>query len=117
MVVGARSSSDTLARVTQVERLTSATASGASWNPTYAVWDVPVSANAATVAFDPKGAAISAPIFHFTNFTGTQPGTVSIDGVTQQADVGYFATLDPTTQSLWVTLNGTVSAPISVQVR
>ena len=79
--------------------------------------DVPTTANAATTTLDPKGAAISAPIFHFTNFTASQVGEVQVDGVTLQAGVGYFATLDPATQSLWVTLNGTVSAPVSLQVR
>ncbi len=117
LVVGAHSTADTMKRVTQVERLTSATVSTASWNPAFAGWDVPTSPGTTTVSLDPHGAALAAPLLRFTQFTAAQVSALTIDGVAQQPGVGYFATVDPATQSLWVTLNGTVSAPVSVGVR
>ena len=110
MVVGARSTNDTLAQVTQVERLTAAAVTGAAWNPLYATFD----ATAATVTLDPKGAAIASPVFRFTAPQLTQ---VTLNGVPLTANAGYFATVDPATQSVWVTLNGTVTGPISLQVQ
>lgn len=114
MVVGAHSSDDTLARVTEVEHLTSATVTGATWNPLYAVWEAPASA---TLSLNPQGGAISAPVFHLSNFTASAVSQVLVDGVALQPGTGYFATLDPADQSLWLTLNGTVSSPVSVQVQ
>ena len=117
MVLGAHSSNDTLTRVTQVERLAEATVSGATWNALYATWDAPSIQGGTTLTLDPKGAEIAAPIFRFTHFTATQPTEVKVDGAVLEPGVGYFATVDAVTQTLWLTLNGKVSAPITVQVR
>jgi hypothetical protein len=106
-----------MARVTQVERLSAATVSGATWNAMYAAWDAPAVSGGTTLALDPRGAAIKAPIFHLSQFNGAQVTEVKVDGVVLQPGVGYFATVDAATQSVWVTLNGTVSAPITLQVR
>ena len=117
LVVGARSTADTLTRVTQVERLTSATVTGATWNPMYAVWDAPAASGGTTLTLDPKGAAIKAPLFRLTGFTAAQLSQVTVDGVVLQAGAGYFATVDAATQSVWITLNGTVTAPIALRVQ
>lgn len=117
MVVGAHSSNDTLARVTEVEHLTSATVTGATWNPLYAVWDAPAAAGGTTLSLNPQGGAISAPVFHLSNFTASTVSQVTVDGVALQPGTGYFATLDAADQSLWLTLNGTVSSPVSVRVQ
>ena len=116
MVVGARSTNDTFTRVTQVERLAEATVTGATWNPIYAVWEAPSTQSGTTLTLDPKGAEITAPIFRLTNYTATQPTEVKVDGEVLQPGA-YFATVDAATQSLWLTLNGKVSSPITLQVR
>ena len=51
------------------------------------------------------------------HFTATQPIEVKVDGAVLEPGVGYFATVDAVTQTLWLTLNGQVSAPINFQVR
>jgi hypothetical protein len=117
MVVGAHSTNDTLAQAAQVERLTAATVTGATWNSMYAVWDAPTAANAATVTLDPKGTEIASPVFHFTGFTATQLSQVTINGVALTANSGYLATIDAASQSLWLTLNGKVNGPISLHVQ
>ncbi len=117
MVVGAHSTNDTLARVTQVERLAAATVTGGTWNALYAVWEAPHVQSGTTLTLDPQGEEIAAPIFRLMNFTATTPTEVKVDGVLLQPGVGYFATVDAVTQTLWLTLNGKVSAPITLQVR
>lgn len=42
---------------------------------------------------------------------------MSLGGVVLQPGVGYFATVDPGTQSVWLTLNGTVSSAVTLRVR
>jgi hypothetical protein len=114
LVVGAHSTSDTLARMTQVERLTATTVTGATWNPMYAAWDAPIST---PFTVDPPGAAITSPIFRLTGFNGTALTEVTVNGVALLPGHGYFATIDAATQSVWVTLNGTLSEPITLRVR
>ncbi len=117
MVVGPRTTSSVFSRVTQVERIAATVVNGATWNPMYATWDRAYAPGGTTFNVDPRGGAITTPIFRFTSFTGSSVSEVRVGGVTQTAGVGYFATIDPATQTLWITLNGTVSGNVSVLVR
>ena len=82
-----------------------------------AVWDAPAASGGTTLTLDPKNAALNAPIFRLTGFTSAQLTQVTVDGVVLQPGAGYFATVDAATQSVWITLNGTVSAPITLRVQ
>jgi hypothetical protein len=116
LVVDGHTGNPTLAKASAVEKMVAAQAMNASWNPGYAIWDVPTSANRATASIDPKGATFSTPILRFTGFTATQLRQVQVNGVPLTANDGYFASFDPAGQAVWITLNGTVSGPISVHV-
>lgn len=114
LVVGAHSTDETISQVTQVERLAATTVSGATWNPMYAAWEAPASS---TLTINPAGGAIESPVFRLTGFEASSLTEVSVNGTALQAGSGYFATIDPLSRSLWLTLNGTVSAPITLNVR
>ena len=117
LVVGSRTRGDTMAKVTDVERLATATITGATWNPLYAVWDLPAVIGGTSTTIDPKGQTLTTPIVRLTNFTASQLTEVSLGGVPLQSGSGYFATLDAATHTLWITLNGTVSSTLTLLVR
>ena len=56
------------------------------------------------------------PVFHFTGFTAAQLGQVKLNGVALSPNLGYFATVDAASHSVWVTLNGKVNAPVSLHL-
>jgi hypothetical protein len=113
MTVGPKSAEATMAQVTEIEHALSAQVTGATWDPSYAVWHASMTGNRATVTMNPLGGALSTPIFRFTGFTGMAPAHVTLDG---QETSAYFASVDPATQTLWLTLNGTLTGPVSLQV-
>ena len=76
LVVGSRTRGDTMTKVTDVERLATATITGATWNPLYAVWDLPAVIGGTSTTIDPKGQTLTTPIVRLTNFTARGlPGT------------------------------------------
>jgi len=111
MTVGKKSAQATLEQVTAVERMLGAQVS-AAWDPSYAVWTSAMTAGGATVTIDPAGGALKAPVFRFTGYTGGAP-VVKLDGAPLDA---VFTTVDAATQTLWVTLNGTVTSPATLRV-
>ncbi len=117
LVVGSRTRGDTMAKVTDVERLATATITGATWNPLYAVWDLPAVIGGTSMTIDPKGQTLTTPIVRLTNFTASQLTEVSLGGVPLQSGSGYFATLDAATHTLWITVNGTISSTQTLRVR
>jgi hypothetical protein len=56
-------------------------------------------------------------VFHFTGYTAAAPGSVTLSGHTLTAGTDYFATVDAATQSLWLTLNGTVTGSVTLQAQ
>ncbi len=139
-VIGQRTTQATQVQVTAVERLTASTLSAsegtvvaagpigpartddvafspAGYSPVFATWEVACAAGRATATLDPKGAAVAAPVFRFRGFTAATVSSVVLNGQPVTAGVDYFASVDPAQQTLWLTLNGTVTAPMTVQVR
>ncbi len=112
MTVGKKSTQTTLEQVTQVERMLAAQVS-ATYQPSYGVWSAPMAAGGATVTIDPTGGALVSPVFRFTGFTAAAPSRVTLDG----APFGStFATVDAASQTLWLTLHGTVTARVTLHV-
>ena len=112
MVVDKHSTNATLEQVSSVERMLGAEVTGGSWNPTWACWD----SSASTVTLNPSAGAVSAPIFRFTAFSAAQLTAVTLGGV-PLAPGDYFASVDAANQTLWLTLNGTVTGPVTLQVQ
>jgi hypothetical protein len=86
------------------------------YDPVYATWDVETASSRATVRLAPNDGAIEAPIFRFQGFTSAQLSQVTLNGSALTPNSGYFATLDAAEQTLWLTLNGTVTAPVVLHV-
>ena len=113
LTIGPKSQGTTMAQVTQVERMVAAQVTGGTYDPSFGVWRVPMSGNRGDVTLTPAGGAVEKPIFRFTGFTGAAPTQVKLDG---QLTSNYFASVDAATQTLWLTLNGTVTGPVAIHV-
>jgi hypothetical protein len=139
MVVATHSSSPTLAEATEIEHLTGATLSAsvgtvaamgnggagrtdqvtltpAGYDPVYAVWKLAAASNAVTATLTPAAGPITQPVFHVTGFNAAQLSSVTLNGTTLTADQGYFATVDAASHELWLTLNGTVTAAVTLHL-
>ena len=86
------------------------------YDQVYATWDVATASSRATVRLVPNAGPIEAPIFRFQGFTSAQLSQVTLNGSPLTPNAGYFATLDAAEQTLWLTLNGTVTAPVVLHV-
>jgi hypothetical protein len=113
LTIGPKSQATTMSQVTQVERMVAAQVVGGTYDPTFGVWRVAMTGNRGDVTLNPAGGAVEKPIFRFTGFTGAAPTRVTLDG---QPTSNYFASVDAATQTLWVTLNGTVTGQVAVHV-
>ena len=140
MVIGSHAANATPAQVTQVERTVGArlTASEgtvrtsgpggvgrtdsvpyapAGYDPVYSVWAVDLdAAGKATVTLEPQAGALETPVFRFHGFTAGAPRRVTVNGTPLEESRGYFATADSSERTLWLTLNATVTGPITLQV-
>ncbi len=140
MTIGSHAADVTLSRATQVERTIGArlTASEgtvrtsgpggvgrtdaiayepAGYDPVYSVWAVDMSSTGkATVTLEPQAGALEKPIFRFHGFTASGLAQVTVNGTPLEEGLGYFATAVPSANTLWLTLNGTVTGPITLQV-
>jgi hypothetical protein len=113
MTVGKKSPSAVMEQVEAVERWTAAQVTGGTYEPSYGVWRVPMTGGRATVSMTPAGGPVPSPIFRFSGFTGTAVSSVTLDGQPTQS---YFASVDGAARELWLTLNGTVVGPVTIQV-
>lgn len=113
LTMGPKTQSTTMAQVTQVERMLAAQVTGGTYDPSFGVWRVAMAGNQGDVRLNAAGGPVEKPIFRFTGFTGTAPTRVTLDG---QPTSNYFASVDASTQTLWVTLNGTVTGNVMVHV-
>ncbi len=139
MVVAPHSTAPTLAQATEVEHTVGATLSAAvgtvatqapggvgrtdlvalspaGYDPVYGVWQLAAASNQVTATLTPGAGALASPIFHLTGFSASQLSSVTLNGTPLTADQGYFATVDTAGQSLWLTLNGTVTAAVTLHV-
>jgi hypothetical protein len=139
VVIGARTGEATMTQVTEVERVLGAALSAtegtvattasagagrtdtvalapAGYSPVFGTWEVGCAQSRATVTLDPKGKALSAPVFRFSGFTQSQLGSVTLNGQALTPGVAYFATVDAAQQTVWLTLNGAVTAPVVLHV-
>jgi hypothetical protein len=83
----------------------------AGFDPVYAAWDVHAATNAATLDFAVSKGALVNPVCHVHDYGATAPPSrVTFAGKTLAANADYFASVDPETQSLWLTLNLTIGA-------
>jgi hypothetical protein len=93
-----------------IARTDTITYAPAGFDPVYAAWDAHAAQNAATLTLAvPAGSSLANPVFHLHDYAlPTAPTSVSFGGRTLTADSEYFATVDSTSSSLWITLNLTV---------
>jgi hypothetical protein len=138
-VLGPRTAAATLAQVTFVEHLLGAVLTATEgkvitqglagagrsdtvmfspegYNQVYATWDVATASSRATVRLAPSAGPIEAPVFRFQGFNSAQLSQVTLNGSALTPNSGYFATFDAAEQTLWLTLNGTVSAPVVLHI-
>jgi hypothetical protein len=115
MVVGAKSTQAVQQQVTAVEHLLNASVTGATYEPMTASWTAP-SGTSVTLA-PSAGGTVETPVFHFTGFTAAAASAVTLSGHPLTAGSDYFVTVDAATQSLWLTLNGSVTGSVTLQVQ
>jgi hypothetical protein len=87
----------------------------AGYDPVYGVWSLAAANGVIEATLDPRAGALEAPMFRITGFTAARISAVQINGVTLR-DGEYFASVDLESQVLWLTLHGTVSAALQLQV-
>ena len=140
MVIGSHAADATVTQVSQVERTVGARliasegavrTSGpggvgrtdnvayapAGHDPVYSAWVVDMSASGkATVTLDPAAGALDSPIFRFHGFSGPAPTKVAVNGQLLEEGRGYFATVVSADRTVWLTLNGTVTGPVTLHV-
>ncbi|MEO7312252.1 MAG: T9SS type A sorting domain-containing protein [Chitinophagaceae bacterium] len=87
------------------------------YNQIFATWEVDASANAADIILTAAaGKPIESPIFVLNGYSAATTGSICINGAAAVADVDYFATIDASSQKLWVTVNRTASPSLRLQV-
>ena len=60
-------------------------------------------ANKAAFSVTVAQEALVDPIVVVSGFTGTAVPAITVDGMAAVADVDFLASIDPTTQTLWIT--------------
>ena len=89
------------------------------YNPIYAAWSLTATApldEAVGFSLSPPAAGIVHPLILIHGWTAAAPTSVTVSGVAQVAGVGYFASVDTATQTLWLTLNASFSGATAVTV-
>jgi hypothetical protein len=101
-----------------VGRSDTATYVPAGWDHVYGAWATTMAGNAATVQLSIASGSLVDPMFAFRNYTATTPPAhVLVAGKELVADDDYFASVDPATKTLWLTLGSTVSGTVSLEVK
>jgi hypothetical protein len=86
------------------------------FDPVYGAWDAQTASGAATLVLSlPTGSCVN-PVFHLHGYAAGPPSSVTLDGRSLAADAEYFASVDPATTSLWVTLNLTVTGTATLAI-
>jgi hypothetical protein len=69
----------------------------------FSTWNIQAEGNKAEFTAAVAQEALVDPIVVVSNFTGTVVPAITVDGVAAVADTDFFASLDSTTQTLWIT--------------
>jgi hypothetical protein len=88
----------------------------AGFDPNYAAWDAHAASGAATLVLSVSSGSLANPVFHLHDYGAGPPSSVTLDGKPLTADSEYFASVDPATSSLWITLNLTVTGTATVAI-
>jgi hypothetical protein len=90
----------------------------AGWDHVYGAWAATAAGNAATVQLAIASGSLVDPMFAIRNYTAAAaPAHVLLAGKELVADEDYFASVDPATKTLWLTLGRTVSGTVSLEVK
>jgi hypothetical protein len=86
-----------------VNRTDLATLDPPGYDARYSTWNVAADANRAEFTATVSAGALLDPVVVVSNYTGATVPTVKMNGVAGVADVDYLASLDPATQTVWIT--------------
>ena len=92
------------------------------FDPTYTTYNLTAAGNQVVFTFTPAATTtVKSPIFVIRDYKGGKLPNISVNGAavtvnSGAADSGAFVSLNSTTNELWVTLNRSVTTPISVQI-
>ena len=90
----------------------------AGWDHVYGAWSASVAGNAAVMQLSIASGSLVDPMFALHGYTAAAPPShVRLAGKELVADVDYFASVDPASKTLWLTLARTVSGSVSVEVQ
>jgi hypothetical protein len=101
-----------------IGRSDSVTYAPAGYNQIYSTWNVRANnSNQATFNINVAQGALVNPVLVIHNYTAaTAPLSILVNGVSKSADVGYFASVDPANQQLWLTLKGSFSGTSTIRI-
>ncbi|MCC6808149.1 MAG: hypothetical protein IT381_12055 [Deltaproteobacteria bacterium] len=89
----------------------------AGYNHVYGTWLFAMENGVAEVNLTLATGELSNPVFQLSGYTKTTPpSSVTWQGQALAADRDYFASVDPATQTLWLTINGTFSGQNTLHV-
>ena len=87
------------------------------YNHVYGTWEVVADHNTADVDLAVSEGALRNPILVVHNFTApAPPATIAVNDGPLGADVSYFASLDPASQTLWLTLAGVFTGSTAIHI-
>jgi hypothetical protein len=87
------------------------------YNPVYATWEAQAASNRATLRFEAGARSLTHPLVVLRGYTAsTPPGRVTLDGQALTADVDYFASVDAAGDTLWLTVNRTLTGTMTLHV-
>src|SRR6185295_9551506 len=69
----------------------------------YATWNLKADANKAAFSVTVAQEALVDPIVVLSGYTDTTVPPITVDGMAAVPDVDFLASIDPTTQTLWIT--------------
>jgi len=100
-----------------VARPDGATYDPPGYNHVYSTWELAADQNAVDFNLSVGEGALHNPIFVVHNFTApSPPATIAVNDQPLGADVSFFPSLDPSTQTLWLTLPGTFSGITAIHI-
>jgi hypothetical protein len=83
----------------------------AGWNHVYAAWAVQAAGNQVDANLAIGTGTLVHPLVVVSGWTGGFPGAVRLNGIPLTQDVGYFPSVRPDAQELWLTLNQSLTGP------
>jgi hypothetical protein len=89
----------------------------AGYNSVYGTWEGTANASSGvTLKLDTKARAVDRPMFRVLGYKVAAPSTIVVGGATLTKDVDYFASVDATTQTLWLTIARTLTGAVTVSI-